>query len=147
MRRPARQTHIAANFDRGRQSHRNGGGHYRQWQARLTRGRLFRQPRHMNKAATDFLPTKFVHQAVENMITDKGSRGLRHTGRQATLLQRSHDSLNWQRGPISDGARAGDHRIDRLLPRVIRNPCVIEVERHALGRDVGAPTRLAQTNN
>jgi exodeoxyribonuclease V gamma subunit len=62
-------------------------------------------------------------------------------------LQPGDDRLDRQRGPVG-GRTTGHHRtVDRLRTRIVGYPRILDIDRHPLQRDRGAPAGLAAAHH
>ena len=100
--------------------------------------RLFRQVRDMDKPALDLvLAAQTVQQAIHDMVAHIGAGGLRNGGRNAGLAHRTDHRFNRQSAEIGRRTAGDDRLIHRLLPLIVGDTRVVDVDRHPFNRDVG----------
>ena len=87
--------------------------------------------------------TQAMQQAIHHVITDKRPRRLRHRRRNAFAPQGGHDRFDRQRAEVRRRASGYDRHVDRLQAFIVRDPRIIDVDRHPFNGDVDATARLA----
>ena len=110
--------------------------------------------RHMNKTASgEPFASRYgffrhlVHQAIKNMVADKGASGFRDLRRNACAMQRDQHGLDRQGAEVSRRAAPYDRNIQRLRARIVGNVCIVDVDGHAFQRQGASASSLTDANH
>jgi len=114
---------------------------------RKRRGALLRKPRHMDETDPGACARVPVQQRIEDIVAHKGTGRIGDSTGKTGFTDGIRHLGNRNRGKVRGGAIRRNHCAPGLISRVVRNPCVPDVDGNPLRRDAGAAARLPDTQN
>ena len=108
---------------------------------------LFRRVGHVDESGAGRGAGGRVQHAVHEVVAHEGARGIRQRCGQASVANGGDHGFDRQRREICCGSILDDGRARGLVTRVVWNRRVVDIDSHALRRELGAASGLADTED